>query len=101
MARPGNTFGAYGPVSIDPHWAVAVLIPVQIGLGWRMHEALPDHSPTQTQVESVHIALGLTFLLMILAWIAVRLTHRGPPSPPSMARWKQALARSPHMLFYL
>ena len=50
----------YGAVSIALHWTIAILILTQIGLGWYMNEVLPDHTPAQDQIESLHISLGLT-----------------------------------------
>ena len=83
------------------HWTIALLILVQIGLGWTMNEVLPDHTPVQAQVEAVHISLGLTILLLVLVRIAVRMTHPAPSLPPGMALWERALARTSHLLFYL
>ena len=91
----------YGPVSVVIHWVIAVLIFVQIGLGWWMNEVLPDHTPVQARVQNVHISLGLTILILVLLRIGVRLTHPGPPLPPEMAVWEKFLARVSHALFYL
>jgi cytochrome b561 len=91
----------YDHASRAIHWTVALLILVQIGLGWYMNEVLPDHSPAQAQVETLHISLGLTILLLVLARIAVRLTHLGPPLPSSMALWERGLAQASEALFYL
>lgn len=91
----------YGPVSVAIHWVIAVLIFVQIGLGWWMNEVLPDHTPVQARVQNVHISLGLTILILVLLRIGVRLTHPAPPLPPEMAVWEKFLARVSHALFYL
>lgn len=101
MARQTNSNAAYGLVSVALHWIIAVLILVQIGLGWWMNEALPDHSPAQAQVQGVHISLGLTLLLLVLVRIGWRLTHPAPPLPPGLAGWEKALAYGSHGLFYL
>jgi cytochrome b561 len=91
----------YDRASRALHWMIALLILVQIGLGWTMNEVLPDHTPVQAQVETVHISLGLTILLLVLVRIAVRLTHPAPPLPFSIPLWERALARTSHILFYL
>ena len=90
----------YAPLAMGLHWAIAVLILVQLGLGWYMNEVLPDHTPIQAQVEGVHISLGLTILLLVLARIVVRLTHPAPPLPTGMPRWERILAHGSHLLFY-
>lgn len=91
----------YDLASIVLHWTLALLIVVQIGLGWWMNEVLPDHTPFQGQVEGVHISLGLTMFLLVLVRIGVRLTHPAPPSPPGIPLWERALARTSHVVFYL
>jgi len=91
----------YGRVAIALHWTLAVLILLQIGLGWDMNEWLPDHSPQQRAVEVLHISVGLTILLLVLARLAWRLTHRPPPLPAGMPVWEKTLAGASHLLFYL
>ncbi len=91
----------YGPVSILLHWTIALLILVQIGLGWYMNEVLPDHSPAQASILALHISVGLTILLLVLIRIGVRLAHPAPPLPQGMALWERVLARASHVLFYV
>ena len=93
--------GRYSATAMALHWTLALLIVVQVGLGWWMNEALPDHSPLQTQIEAIHISLGLTILLLVLVRIAVRLIHPAPPAPAALAAWERVLARASHVLFYL
>jgi cytochrome b561 len=97
----GDADRSYGAVSVALHWTIAVLILVQIGLGWYMNEILPDHSPAQAAVLPVHISVGLTILVLVLVRIGVRLTHPAPPLPAAMAAWERLLARASHILFYL
>jgi len=92
---------AYRPVAVVLHWTIALLLFVQIGLGWYMNEVLPDHSPAQAAVETIHISLGLTILLLVLVRIAVRLIYPAPPLPAGMAAWEKILAHTSHLLFYL
>ncbi len=82
------------------HWAIALLIFAQIGLGWYMNEVLPDHTPAQAAVESIHISLGLTTLLLVLARIGVRLASPPPPLPAGLPRWERLLSGAAHLLFY-
>lgn len=91
----------YGAVSIGLHWIIAALIVIQIGLGWWMGEWLPDHSPAQARVESIHISVGLTLLLLVLVRIGVRLGHAAPTPPAGTPPWERVLARSTHLVFYL
>ena len=92
--------GRYGQVSIALHWLIALAIIIQVGLGWYMNELLPDHSPAQAQIRTIHISFGLTILLLVLVRIGVRLTHPAPALPTSMPLWERVLARATHVLFY-
>jgi cytochrome b561 len=95
-----DTNRRYAPVAIWLHWILAALFLIQIGLGWYMNEALPDHTPLQSKVEGIHISLGLTILLLVVARIVRRLVYSAPPLPAGMPRWERALAHSSHLLFY-
>jgi len=95
-----NANRRYNSTVIGLHWTIALLILIQIGLGWYMNEVLPDHTPIQTQVEGVHISLGFTIMLLVIVRIAVRLTHPAPPLPSGMPMWERALAHSSHIVFY-
>jgi cytochrome b561 len=90
----------YGAVSIALHWTIAALIVIQVCLGWYMNEVLPDHTPAQAQIETLHISVGLTILLLVLVRIGVRLAHPAPPLPADMPSWERLLARGTHVLFY-
>ncbi len=91
----------YTSAAICLHWAIATLLLAQLALGWIMNEVLPDHTPTQTFVEGVHISLGLTILILVLGRIAIRLTHRPPPLPADMPRWERLLSGLVHFAFYV
>lgn len=90
----------YSAVAMALHWAIAVLIAVQIAFGWYMGD-LSDHAPAKRSVEAIHISLGLTILLLTAGRLAWAMTHRGPPLPLTMARWERRLAWSVHVLFYV
>jgi len=92
---------SYGSISILLHWTIALLILVQIGLGWYMNEALPDHSPAQAGILTLHISVGLTILLLVLIRIGVRLANPPPPLQPGFPLWERVLARTAHVLFYV
>jgi cytochrome b561 len=91
----------YSHVAIVLHWTIALLILIQIGLGWDMNEWLPDHSPAQAKIEGLHVSLGLTILLLVLARIGWRLSHTPPPLPTGTPLWERLLAHAGHTLFYL
>jgi cytochrome b561 len=90
----------YSAGAIVLHWAIAILILIQIGLGWYFNHAIPDHSPEQDQLTDIHISIGLTALLLILVRIGWRLTHPAPPLPSGLHAWEKLLAHTSHLLFY-
>jgi cytochrome b561 len=91
----------YGAAAIVLHWTIALLIVVQLCLGWYMNEVLPDHSPAQAEVQTIHISLGLTILLLVLIRIGVRFVDPPPPLPAYLPAWERFLAGASHLLFYL
>jgi cytochrome b561 len=97
----GSSRQRYVRAAIILHWTIAMLILTQIGIGWYMNEALPDHSPAQAQVKGIHVSLGLTILLLVLARIGVRLFNPPPPLPAGMPAWERLLSGAVHLLFYV
>lgn len=90
----------YSASSIALHWTIAVLILVQMGLGWTMNELVPDHSPTQDRIQDVHVSVGLTILLLVLLRVANRLVTPAPSLPAGLPRWESRLAHAMHILLY-
>ena len=101
IGAPADANRRYGQVSILLHWLIALMVAIQLCLGWYMNELLPDHSAAQAQIRTIHISVGLTILLLVLVRIGVRLTHPAPPLPATMALWERVFARATHVLFYL
>jgi cytochrome b561 len=90
----------YTRAAIVLHWLIALLIVVQVFLGWWLNEWVPDHSPIQDQITAVHISVGLTILLLVLARIGLRLVRRPPPPPAGTKAWERFLAGFAHVMFY-
>jgi len=88
----------YSSGAIALHWLIAAALLFEIGLGWRM-EGPPG--PQSFAVFQLHKSVGITILLLTLARVAWRLTHRPPPFPATMKRWERALARVTHFGFYV
>jgi cytochrome b561 len=87
----------YTAVAIALHWTIAALILTNIGLAWWFGtlEGVDRLAPTQ-----VHKAIGISVLLLTLARIAWRLTHKPPPLPP-MAPWERWAANAVHAALYV
>jgi cytochrome b561 len=91
----------YALSAIVLHWTIAVLIVIQLFLGWWMNEWVPDHSPLQDQIQWIHVSLGITILLLVLVRIAVRLAKPPPPEPSDIPGWERPLISFTHTLFYV
>src|SRR5215213_7524166 len=88
----------YSRVAVWLHWIIALLIVLNLALGFS-HEDFDK--PASAAMMSVHKASGLTILLLSLTRLGWRLGHRPPPFDPVMKAWETGVARLVHWLFYL
>jgi len=92
----GASAARYSTVAIVLHWTIAALIVLQVVLSGRME----DRTPEAFAVTQFHKSVGITILLLSLARLAWRLTHRPPPEPAGLAPWERRLAGAAHWGFY-
>ena len=86
----------YDSVAMFFHWTIAILILANIPLG-----ALSEQIETGlgTSPMWLHKSIGLSVLLLSVARLGWRLTHR--PPPPVMEGWRARIAGSVHWAFYV
>ncbi len=89
----------YTAVAAILHWTIAALIVGQIAGGFYMHN-LPNTSPIKFDLYQLHKSFGMTILVLSLARLGWRLTHRPPALPSAMPAWEKFAARSAHWGFY-
>lgn len=89
----------YAPASRALHAAMAVLLPVQAGLGV-IGDRLDDRM-LGMRVLTAHFLLGLLLVLLLVARILARLLLRAPAPPIGMRRSQRALAWAVHGLMYV
>lgn len=89
----------YTLTSIALHWTIAVLVFALFAIGWHMVD-LP-RGPDRSFNFWLHKSLGLTVFSLALVRFVWRVSHRPPPYPDSMSRWRITAARSAHLLFYV
>ncbi|NIJ19694.1 cytochrome b561 [Sphingomonas naasensis] len=85
----------YNRGAIAFHWAIAALVLVNLFIGL-FHETLL----AGLRVMPLHKAIGATVLVLSIARLGWRLTHRPPALPEAVPGWERALANSLHWLFY-
>ena len=88
----------YSAVAIVLHWLIAAAIVFQVIIAWRMGGG---RTPEGFALVQLHKSIGITVLLLSLARLAWRLTHRPPPPPAGMAAWEKALAKVAHVGLYV
>ncbi len=89
----------YTTVAIVIHWLIAAAIIFQIILGWRMGDEAKG--PATYAIFQLHKSIGITILLLSLARLAWRLTHRPPPHPVGQPRWETIASKIVHVAFYV
>jgi cytochrome b561/polyisoprenoid-binding protein YceI len=87
----------YSALAITLHWAIALLLLFQIGLGWAL-EDLPK-GIVQFSGYQFHKSVGILILLLSVARLAVRLL-RTRPEPVKDGRAQMLLASAVHFLLY-
>lgn len=103
MARGGVSRYRYGmtsrysTVAIILHWTIAVLIITNLVIGLRL-DAMPIM--VKFNAMQLHKSIGITVLLLSVARLAWRLTHKAPPYPDDMKTWEKFLAGVTHWGFY-
>jgi cytochrome b561 len=93
------TASHYTRTAVGLHWAVAGLVLTALFMGWTMTEMAV--SPQRLKVYNWHKWVGVTVLLLAVARLLWRLTHRAPPLEAGMPAWQRAGAHFGHGLLYL
>lgn len=75
------------------HWGIGILIIGNL-IGGRARDFAPQI------IMPLHKSTGLLILVLSLARLAWRLTHRPPAYPADMAGWERTFARLTHFTFY-
>ncbi|GAB4520595.1 MAG: hypothetical protein Kow00133_07170 [Amphiplicatus sp.] len=91
----------YTSVAIVLHWTIALLIIGQLAGGLYMTRIPDSEAAFKFQIFQLHKSFGVTILLLSLARLAWRLTHKVPPLPEAMPAWERVAARAAHWGFYV
>lgn len=88
----------YSTVAVIFHWLIAGLIIWNVLIGWSADEL---QGMAKLRAIQPHKTIGISILLLSLARLAWRLTHKPPPLDPSMKGWEKALAHAVHWGLYV
>jgi len=96
LPRPGAA-ERYNGVAQAFHWTVLALVVVQYATKW-----LPGGFATLSgkQLDTWHLAVGPTILLVMVLRLGWRLSHHVPPPPSDLPVSLRLLSRATHWLFY-
>ncbi|WP_136658151.1 cytochrome b/b6 domain-containing protein [Nitratireductor sp. XY-223] len=94
-----STSRRYGSVAVSIHWISALIIVLLIGSGLRADGAAD--AAARIIPLRIHIALGLTVLVLTLARIAWWLFADNKPTSVPAPRWQSRLSGAVHVLFYV
>lgn len=89
----------YGLVAQWAHWITALLIFAVVVIAWVMIEAARDN-PSKQVLFTIHKALGVTILGIVVLRLLWRAANPAPPLPDHMPRWESFLAKLSHALLY-
>lgn len=95
----------YSLVQIALHWTVALLVFVQLVFNEPIQEAFDDRldgDPTDAMGGAiVHVAIGMTILLLAILRLGIRITRGAPPSHPDTPAILAGIGYLVHALLYL
>ena len=97
-ADSGTVKARYTGLVVAIHWISALLIVGQIILGLKFAD-MPK-GPDKFALFDWHKTIGVAILLLAVARLIVRLTHRPPPFPADFPRWERFVAVWNHRIFY-
>lgn len=95
-----NSAQGYGLVSKALHWLIALLILTLIGVGVYMAE-LDREAPVRLQLYSLHKAVGVTVLALVVLRVAWIKLSAGPRLPAGLQPWERLMSRVVKVLLYI
>lgn len=83
------------------HWVMAAGFTFMWACGYAMTSLVPDDSALQEFLFGLHISMGVTLLMLLVARIAVRLLNSPPALPEALANWEKIGSHLGHIGLYL
>lgn len=96
----GEIVSRYHPLLVAMHWLVAILVIANLAAGLFLLDPAPNWQPEKADLLRLHMATGLTVLMLMAIRLLARALTRAPPIPHrnGALRW---IARINHWALYL
>ena len=94
-----NTITEYGLISKLLHWVSAILLLVQIPLGFYLVDL--DFGPERINIESIHVIVGLSIFYLVILRLLTKIINPTPKLNPSIFKGQKFLAKLNHILLYV
>ena len=94
-----NTVTEYGIISKVLHWLNAVILFIQIPLGFYLVDL--DFGEQRITIEDIHVTLGLTIFYIIIIRLINNILNPTPKLDPSIFKGQRFLAKMNHVLLYI
>jgi cytochrome b561 len=94
-----NTITEYGIISKVLHWLSAIILFIQIPLGFYLVDL--DFGEQRITIEDMHVTLGLTVFYIIIIRLINNILNPTPKLDPSIFKGQKFLAKMNHVLLYI
>ncbi len=94
-----NTLTEYGIISKALHWLSAIILFIQIPLGFYLVDL--DFGEQRITIEDIHVTLGLTVFYIIIIRLINKILNPTPKLDPSIFKGQRFLAKMNHVLLYI
>ena len=94
-----NTVTEYGLISKLLHWISAILLFIQIPLGFYLVDL--DFGPERLTIEDIHVTMGLSIFYLVILRLLYKIFNPTPKLEPSVFKGQKFLAKLNHILLYV
>ena len=94
-----NTLAEYGLISKLLHWISAILLIIQIPLGFYLVDL--DFGEERMNIENVHVIIGLSIFYLVIIRLLYKIFNPTPKLDPSIFTGQKFLAKLNHFLLYV
>ena len=94
-----NTLTEYGIISKVLHWLSAILLLIQIPLGFYLVDL--DFGEERLGIENIHIIIGLSIFYLVIIRLLNKIFNPTPKLDPSIFKGQKFIAKLNHILLYV